>query len=173
MFSSLFYIIILFIQTVYAESNFRYNQQIGRINSLVSHGNYIEAYQNIRSLEQKSIFTINDLTRMRRNLALKVHANNLDVDYKPRTLNEYVVRSLSHYQNKEFSHSLSFCRSIIVEKPIVSDSMIKLFEIIAEQVPDEKRVNPLNNQLNSVKNLRLNEALNLLDLMKRKEKTLF
>ena len=60
MFSTYFYIIILFFQSLYAEGNYSYNQNIGAINTYVSEGNYNVAYVSLRKLEQRSIFTNND-----------------------------------------------------------------------------------------------------------------
>ncbi len=173
MFSTYFYIIILFFQSLYAEGNYSYNQNIGAINTYVSEGNYNAAYVSLRKLEQRSIFTNNDLARMKRNVALKLKLDSLDLNYSPRGLNEYVIRSLSLYQRKNFAKSLAFCKQIIVDEPMVSDSMIKVFEILAYQVPKENNHISLTNQISSIKNIRLNEAMNLLDLMKRKEKNLF
>lgn len=173
MFSSLFYIAILFIQSIYAESNFSYNQQVGEINDLVEKGKFREAYQGIRKLEDNTVFTNNDLARMRRKLELKIPLKPQVEYYTPKTLNEYIIRSLSFYQNRDFSLSLAFCKNIIVNEPIVADSLIKMFEIFSEQAPLEK--NSITHQVRqkSIKNIRINEAMNLLDLMKRKEKTLF
>jgi hypothetical protein len=172
-FSSLFYILILIFQSFYAESNFSYNQQIRQINDLVSHRDFRNAYQQITKLEEKSVFTNNDLTRMRRNLALKVRVRSADNYDNPRTLNDFVINSLSIYKNKNYNASMAFCKSIIVDQPVVSDSLIKLFEILAFHAPLKNKTKPQIKQQTSFKNMRLNEAMNLLDLMKRKEKTLF
>ncbi len=173
MFSSLFYILILIFQSFYAESNYSYNQQIQQINDLVSHRDFRNAYQLITKLEEKSVFTNNDLTRMRRNLALKVRMRRADNYDNPRTLNDYVINSLSLFKNKDYNASMAFCKSIIVNQPVASDSLIKLFEILSVHAPLKNQMNPLLKQQTSFKNMRLNEAMNLLDLMKRKEKTLF
>ena len=62
---------------------------------------------------------------------------------------------------------------IIVHDPILSDTMIKMYEIVTVHVPVDKKEPSIINQARASSNLRLNEAINLLDLMKRKEKTLF
>ncbi len=173
MFSTYFYIIILVFQSLYAESNYSYNQKINAINSLTATNKYKAAYTNITKLEQRSIFTNNDLARMKRNLGLKIGSESNDLTKGPRTLNEYIIKSLALYHQKNFTNSLAFCKEIIVTEPIVADSMIKIFEILAYQVPKEKNISFLKSQISSNNNIRLNEAMNLLDLMKRKEKTLF
>jgi hypothetical protein len=172
-FSTYFYIIILLFQSIYAESNFRYNQEIRTINTYVSESDYITAFASLKKLEQRSIFTNNDLVRMKRNVALKIHAESFDLNVRPRSLNEFIISSLDLYQRKKYAKSLAFCRQIIVNEPIVSDSMIKVFEVLAYQVPNGNNLNELTSQISTIKNIRLNEAMNLLDLMKRKEKTLF
>ena len=173
MFSTYFYIIILFFQSLYAEGNFRYNQNIGTINTYVSESNYRAAYVSLRKLEKRSIFTNNDLARMKRSVSLKIQAESIDLNHRPKALNEYIIQSLSLYQRKYFAKSLAFCKQIIVSGPFVSDSMIKVFEILAYQVPKESNKSSQMNQIGSTNNIRLNEAMNLLDLMKRKEKNLF
>lgn len=173
MFSSLFYILILIFQSFNAESNYSYNQQIRQINDLVTHRDFRNAYQQINKLEKKSVFTNNDLSRMRRNLALKVRMRSADNYENPRTLNDYVIKSLSLYKNKDYYSSMTFCKSIIVDQPVASDSIIKLFEILSVHAPLKNKSNPNIKVQTSIKNMRLIEAMNLLDLMKRKEKTLF
>jgi len=110
---------------------------------------------------------------MRRNLALKVRMRRADNYDNPRTLNDYVINSLSLFKNKDYNASMAFCKSIIVNQPVASDSLIKLFEILSVHAPLKNQMNPLIKQQTAFKNMRLNEAMNLLDLMKRKEKTLF
>ncbi len=173
MFSTYFYILILGLQSIYAESNFRYNQEVKLINKLMDAHEYAAAYEGIYKLEIKGIFNNNDLARVKRNLALKIHRNSPEYKIRSRTLNEFVIQSLSFYQHKQFLKSLSFTTQVIVDEPIVSDSMIKVFEIIASQAPSKKINTTKFNQLSVRKNIRINEAMNLLDLMKRREKTLF
>ena len=173
MFSTFFYTIILFIQSFYAESNYRYNQQIELVNKLVSENKFKVAYKQIKSIESRSIFTNNDLNRMKRNLALKVGVKNEELASRSKVLNEHVINMLSYFKKKEFKRSLSFCMDIIVHDPILSDTMIKMYEIVTVHVPVDKKEPSIINQARASSNLRLNEAINLLDLMKRKEKTLF
>ena len=173
MFSTLFYILILFFQSIYAESNFRYNQHIQEINENISDNKLKAAFNQIQQLEKRGIFTNNDLLRMKRNLGLKIHSKLPLSNFQPRTLNEFVIRSLALYQSKAFGQSLTFCKNIIVQEPVSSDSMIKVFEILASQAPVDKSKMLVRNQNTQIKNIQLNEAMNLLDLMKRKEKTLF
>lgn len=173
MFSTFFYTIILFIQSFYAESNYRYNQQIELVNKLVSEKKFKVAYKQIKSIESRSIFTNNDLNRMKRNLALKVGVKNEELASRSKVLNEHVINMLSYFKKKEFKRSLSFCMDIIVHDPILSDTMIKMYEIVTVHIPVDKKESSIINQARASSNLRLNEAINLLDLMKRKEKTLF
>ena len=74
MFSTYFYILILGLQSIYAESNFRYNQEVKLINKLMDAHEYAAAYEGIYKLEIKGIFNNNDLARVKRNLALKFNS---------------------------------------------------------------------------------------------------
>lgn len=164
--------LILLLQSFITESNFEYNKKIQLVNAHVLIGENKEALKMIRSLERKSIFTNNDLARIERKLSLKVNQDVIESDFHPRLMGDYIMKSLGYYQKKEFASSLEFTKSSL-ETSLDSDTLIKLYEILAEHAPAQ--LPNKQNKLEAItsKNIHLNEAMNLLDLMKRKEKTLF
>ena len=164
--------LVLLLQSFIAESNFAYNQKIKLVNANVLIGKNKEALKMIKRLNRKSIFTNNDLVRIERNLSLKVNQANIESNYRPRSMGDYVSKSLGYYQKKDYTSALAFTK-MSLDYSGVSDTLIKLYEILAVHVPDQipkkqKRLLTLTS-----KNIHLNEAMNLLELMKRKEKTLF
>jgi len=171
-FATYYYIVILFFQSILAESNFEYNNQIRIINQHIYQQEYKGALLLIKKLESKSIFTNNDLVRLNRILSIKVNQTNLQSDYNPRSLGDYVVKSLVFYQNRNFQKSIEFTK-VSLQDNIASDSLIKIYEIISEKIPVQSKIKPYSMQVVTSNKLHLNEAMNLLDLMKRKEKTLF
>ena len=172
MFTTYYYIIILLFQSFLAESNFEYNQQIKIVNSEINNGNYSLALTLVKQLEKKSIFTNNELIRMDRNLSLKIHKPFNITDYSPRSMSDYVIKTLSYYQNKDFYTSIEFTKSSL-QSSFASDSLIKIYELVAEKSPMHIQKKELTKQQVSTYKIQLNEAMNLLDLMKRREKTLF
>jgi len=109
---------------------------------------------------------------MKRYLAIKVDRKLYDLTYKPKTVGDYVLKTLTLYQNKDYQDALSYSQSSI-QKVSISDSLIRIYELVALKSPLFIRNHTYRNQNQSPRNIRINEALNLLDLMKRKEKTLF
>lgn len=172
MFTTYFYILVLIFQSLFADSNFGYNNEVKLVNDFVNHHEYASAYRLTRSMERKSIFTNNDIARMQRSLTIKVNPKLFKANYSPRSISDYVLKSLVLFQNHAFSEALSFSRNSL-QQVSTSDSLIKIYELVATKSPEiifeRNKVNP--NQ--SIKKIRFNEAMNLLDLMKRKEKTLF
>lgn len=155
-----------------AESNFEYNQQVVTVNNLIERQDYLRAYKLVAQLERKGVFTNNDLVRMHRILSLKVNERDNQLSYRPRLLGDYVIKSLTYYQNKDYFKSVEFTKESLQEN-FASDTLRKLYEIIVEKTPELPRQRQRYAQQVSMNKLHLNEAMNLLDLMKRKEKTLF
>lgn len=172
MFTTYFYILILLIQSFITESNFDYNKKIQLVNAHVLIRENKEALRLIKLLKRKSIFTNNDLARIDRRLSLKVNQAVFESDFHPRLMSDYIIKSLGFYQKNEFASSLEFTKSSL-ETSVVSDTLIKLYEILAENAPAHFPSKQKKLESITSKNIQLNEAMNLLDLMKRKEKTLF
>ncbi len=172
MFTTYYYIFILLLQSFYAESNYEYNAQIQGVNRYLEQRDYSKALQVVIAMERRSIFTNNDLSRVKRYLAIKVDRKKFDLNHSPKTLGDYVLKTLNLYQNKDFEDALDYSKYSIKQFS-VSDSLIRIYELVAFRSPTIIRDKKQSNQNPSPLNIRFNEAMNLLDLMKRKEKTLF
>jgi hypothetical protein len=171
-FATYFYIFILVFQLYFAESNFDYNKDVEIVNTFILNQNNNQAFGLVRNMEKRGLFTNNDLVRIDRYLSLKMGANPLDSIYSPRTTGDYAIKSLAFFQKHNYSNAVDISMES-VQLNSGSDSLIKLYEILVARTPRFKRELTLNKQVTFTKNIRLNEAMNLLDLMKRKEKTLF
>ena len=172
MFTSYFYIFILILQLFFAESNFDYNKDVQLVNSLILNQKNKLAFRLVRTMEKKGIFTNNDLVRIDRYLSLKIGTSTLDTSYVPKLAGDYSIKSLAYFQNQQYSKAVEISK-LGVQDNFGSDSLIKLYEIIEAKAPKFKHDITQNRQASLSKNIRLNEAMNLLNLMKRKEKTLF
>lgn len=172
MFTTFYYIFILLLQSFYAESNYEYNAQIQRVNRHVDQREYSKALQVVVAMERKSIFTNNDLSRVKRYLAIKVDRKKFDLSYSPKTIGDHVLKTLTLYQNRDFEGALVYSKNSI-NHVAVSDSLIRIYELIAFKSPKIFHEKKLSYQNQTPVNIRFNEAMNLLNLMKRKEKTLF
>jgi hypothetical protein len=171
-FATYFYIFVLIFQLYFAESNFEYNKDVQLVNSLILKQKSNQAFGLVRSMELKGVFTNNDLVRMDRYLSLKLGLNPLDTSYLPRNTGDYAIKSLALFQKHNYSNAVNLSqRSLQVN--LGSDSLIKIYEILLAKTPKFKRELAQSKQSSLTKNIRLNEAMNILDLMKRKEKTLF
>ena len=172
MFTTYFYIVVLFFQTFLAESNFQYNTKIRLVNQHIASKNYKEALQLIKYLQVNSIFTNNDVVRIDRILSIKENKSSLQADFTARNLEDRVVKSLLLYQNRDFENSIEFTK-LSLQETNSTDSIIKIYEIIKEKIPEQKQLKSQKVNVTTSSKMYLKDAMNLLELMKRKEKTLF
>ena len=172
MFTTYFYIVVLFFQTFLAESNFQYNTKIRLVNQHIASKNYKEALQLIKNLQVNSIFTNNDVVRIDRILSIKENKSSLQADFTARNLEDRVVKSLLLYQNRDFENSIEFTK-LSLQETNSTDSIIKIYEIIKEKIPEQKQLKSQKVNVTTSSKMYLKDAMNLLELMKRKEKTLF
>jgi len=171
-FTTYFYIVVLFFQTFLAESNFQYNTKIRLVNQHIASKNYKEALQLIKNLQVNSIFTNNDVVRIDRILSIKENKSSLQADFTARNLEDRVVKSLLLYQNRDFENSIEFTK-LSLQETNSTDSIIKIYEIIKEKIPEQKQLKSQKVNVTTSSKMYLKDAMNLLELMKRKEKTLF
>lgn len=172
MFTTYFYIVVLFFQTFLAESNFQYNTKIRLVNQHIASKNYKEALQLIKYLQVNSIFTNNDVVRIDRILSIKENKSSLQADFTARNLEDRVVKSLLLYQNRDFENSIEFTK-LSLQESNSTDSIIKIYEIIKEKIPEQNQLKSQKVNVTTSNKMYLKDAMNLLELMKRKEKTLF
>jgi hypothetical protein len=171
-FTTYFYIVVLFFQTFLAESNFQYNTKIRLVNQHIASKNYKEALQLIKYLQVNSIFTNNDVVRIDRIISIKENKSSLQADFTARNLEDRVLKSLLLYQNHDFENSIEFTK-LSLQKTNSTDSIIKIYEIIKEKIPEQKQLKSQKVNVTTSNKMYLKDAMNLLELMKRKEKTLF
>jgi hypothetical protein len=171
-FTTYFYIVVLFFQTFLAESNFQYNTKIRLVNQHIASKNYKEALQLIKYLQVNSIFTNNDVVRIDRILSIKENKSSLQADFTARNLEDRVVKSLLLYQNRDFENSIEFTK-LSLQETNSTDSIIKIYEIIKEKIPEQNQLKSQKVNVTTSNKMYLKDAMNLLELMKRKEKTLF
>jgi hypothetical protein len=171
-FTTYFYIVVLFFQTFLAESNFQYNTKIRLVNQHIASKNYKEALQLIKYLQVNSIFKNNDVVRIDRILSIKENKSSLQADFTARNLEDRVVKSLLLYQNRDFENSIEFTK-LSLQESNSTDSIIKIYEIIKEKIPEQNQLKSQKVNVTTSNKMYLKDAMNLLELMKRKEKTLF
>jgi hypothetical protein len=176
MFSTLFYIFILLYDGLFSSSSEDYNRQIVLLNQQINSRDYSAALKNAKQLKQSSIYMNTTIENAIAVIELKVHANNL-VD-NTASLNSHSILNdilLSHFlalkgKSKE---GLEDLHQSIIENGNV-DTLVKSYELYAFNFPQNK----LKKQQHSTQMIRQSqkintqEALSLLDLMKKKQKNL-
>ncbi len=172
MFTTYFYILVLLFQSIYGESNYEYNIQVELVNKYLNERNYPKALEITNKLKRNSIFTNNDIAKLHRKLTLKIDQKKFEIDFQPKSTEDFVLKSLGYYQNREFENAILFSRSGLYRNS-VSDTLTKMYELIATQTPNNLFQTKKLSQNHSIKQIKFSEAMNLLELMKRKEKTLF
>ncbi len=168
MFSTYFYIFILFYQLFISEKSGVYNNKIVRINELIANFHYQDAYSEILTIEKYSLFNNPKLDEtkvllgIKLNRGMKQHLINSNLDIYQKTI---ILSKLG--LNKQSIHNLR--REIILGS---NDSLIKMFEIysINKNYHQLRKRTKLNKSKSS--KMGNSDALALLNLMKKKEKFL-
>lgn len=168
MFPTIFYICILIYQGIYTDTNVRYNQDIANVNRYVSAGDYSNANLLLQNIQAESLFNTDVITNTQQLLLLK---SNLNDSSKELSTNVF-IETLLNLKNQDNMYALQRLRYQMTDLSS-SDSLIKLYELIASKSVN----NPIKKT--SIQKLMVqktvwdsNEALQLLNMMKKKEKLL-
>jgi hypothetical protein len=174
MFPTLFYLFILLYEGLFGKPSTEYNAQVMQLNQQIKNHHYQEALKNARDLNSSSLFLTPELERLIIILELKTskqiqknhtqlaNANAVDTDI---LLSYYAARS------GDTKKGLTELKRSIIQNGD-KDTLIKSYELYAFNFPQNK----LKKQARSAEMIRqtqkinTQEALSLLDLMKKKQK---
>ena len=175
MFSTLVYSLFLFYQLIFLGGSVQYNASIQKINQLIDRGLYIESFTKLSKIRNETIFDNPQLAELAYVLSLKLPVNTFryDIQKEKLTNREKGIYLARINKIEEANH---FLRAGILSTS-TDDSLVKLFEIYAhfnrnliyKRNPSRTNIT-IASQLNS--KLDHNDAILVLDLMKKKEKLL-
>ena len=176
MFSSLVYSIFLFYQLIFLGGSVQYNASVQEINQLIDRGLYKESFIILSKIRNETIFDNPQLSELAYVLSLKLPVNTFRYDIQKEKLT-YSEKGIYLARRNKLEEANHFLRAGILSTS-TDDSLVKLFEIYAHFNRNRvyKRRNPsttnmyISRQVNT--KLDHNDAILVLDLMKKKEKLL-
>lgn len=165
MFNTIFYSFLLIIQLFISDDSNTYNLKIERIGNAIKSNNFQKAITLTNDLNSQSLFYNYELENLLFLLSLK---SGQKVKRMPK-VNRKLFKTIQFFENGKQQQALDLLKLDISKNPV--DSVIKWYEILdfsnRKYVIKSRR--PQTNPY-SIKSFNEKEALELLDLMKNKEK---
>jgi hypothetical protein len=175
MFSTLFYIFLLIYEGLYSSSSSDYNTKINEINLQIQSNHLAEALVNTEKLRNNSFFINLEVEKLRVLLHLKVNSVNkydklvaLSSDVPNDILSSYFLA-----KRGDAKKGLGDLRLSIIANGGV-DTLVKTFELEASNLPQSalKKQQNSSQMISLAQKINTQEALSLLELMKKKQKNL-
>lgn len=144
------------------------------INNLLFSKKYELGVNSIKKLQENTLFTNDELENRLQLLSIKsnrISDNGISkIDYLSTDIHDLINVSILLSKNQKNEMAQSLLKKAIANKPS-SDSIIIFYELISSHNTLQSRIN--KNSINMrVSQWNANEALQLLDLMKKNEKLL-
>jgi hypothetical protein len=176
MFSTLFYIFILFYDGLYSKSSQEYNGQISQLNTLITKQQYKEALVSAKSIQHSSIFVNVEIEELIAVLELKTHQKNvksIQLALNDFSISKDILYSHIEAQNGESKKGLDDLHNSIIKNGNI-DTLVKAYELYAINFPQNrlKKQTSSAQVISQTQKINTQEALSLLDLMKKKQKNL-
>jgi hypothetical protein len=176
MFSTLFYLFILFYDGFFSKSSEEYNAQIALLNQQISTKQYKKALQNAESIQHSSLFTNTEIEKLVALLELKTCSNskhNTRVLIQTNSIENDILYSHFLAQNGDSKNGLAGLHQAIIQNGH-SDTLVKAYELYAINFPQNKLKKQAQSpqMISQTQKINTQEALSLLDLMKKKQKNL-
>lgn len=168
MFSTYFYIFILVYQLFISDNSGLYNNNIGKVNQLITNQEYKKAYLLISKLHQSAIFENSNLTNCKILLGIKLNLQLEEI--LTETELENYQKAIIWSKLKQNNRSLNILRREIILNS--NDSIIKLYEIYSAKIKNKYAT---KGSISPIQNSKIDEtadAMAILNLMKKKEKYL-
>jgi hypothetical protein len=176
MFSTLFYIFILFYDGLYSVSSQEYNLQISQLNHQIASKEYSKALDKAHSIQQSSIFVNLEIEKIVAVLELKIHFRNKNANHialSDNSIANDILYSHLQAQNGGSKQGLLDLKQSIIKNGNV-DTLVKSYELYSFNFPQNivKKQSSSAQMINKVQKINTQEALSLLNLMKKKQKNL-
>ena len=176
MFSTLLYIAILAYQNVYSVSSDQYNARIREINNLLFAKKYDLGVNTIKKLQENTLFTNDELVNTLQLLSIK--SNRVSdkgiskIDFISTDIHDLINVSILLSNNQKNEMAQRLLKQAISNNPN-ADSIIIYYELLSSHNTNTLQSRFYKNSINMrVSQWNANEALQLLDLMKKNEKLL-
>jgi flagellar biosynthesis chaperone FliJ len=176
MFSTLFYLFLLFYDGLFAKSSEEYNAQITQLNKQIATHQYKKALHNAESIQKLSLFTNPEIEHLIAVLKLKTHQHTNQTKLiliKDQSINNDILYSYYMALNGNSKEGYADLHRSIIQNGNV-DTLVKAFELYTINFPQNKLKKQSNSaqMISQSQKINTQEALSLLDLMKKKQKNL-
>ena len=176
MFSTLFYIFLLFYDGLFSKSSEEYNAQIVQLNKQLSSQHYNQALIHAKQIQKSSIFTNPEIEHVIAILELRTHHNsNLTNSsfIKDHSINNDILYSYFMAMNGHLKEGYADLHRSIIQNGNM-DTLVKAYELYAINFPQNKlkKQSTSAQMITQTQKINTQEALSLLDLMKKKQKNL-
>lgn len=177
MFSTLFYLFLLFFEGLISKSTSDYNVEVAQFNVLIEQRQYTKALVSAQSILRSRLFNNPEIEAIVATLELRdkefTKQKNYRLSISGNSIDNDILKSHYLAKHDESPAGLADLHKSIIQNGQV-DTLIKAYELYAYYFPQ----NTLKKQSNSAQMMRqeqrinTQEALSLLDLMKKKQKNL-
>ena len=176
MFSTLFYIFMLFYDGLYSRSSQEYNGQISHLNTLIANKKYKEALVSAKVIQHSSIFVNIEIEKLIAVLELKTHQKDeksFQLAINDHSIANDILYSHIEAQNGDSKKGLAVLHNSIIKNGNI-DTLVRAYELYAINFPQNKlkKQSYSSQVISQSQKINTQEALSLLDLMKKKQKNL-
>jgi len=176
MFSTLFYIFMLFYDGLYSRSSQEYNGQITQLNTLVANKKYKEALVSAKVIQHSSIFVNIEIEKLIAVLELKTHLKDeksFQLAINDNSIANDILYSHIEAQNGDSKKGLADLHNSIIKNGNI-DTLVRAYELYAINFPQNKlkKQSYSSQVISQSQKINTQEALSLLDLMRKKQKNL-
>jgi len=177
MFSTVFYLLILFYEGIFLKSSTDYNSEIIQVNKSITEHQYKKALANALELKKSRIFNNSETESLIAVLELKNRELiKSEKDQMPLTNNSIDNAILKSHCLAKYGQSykgLKDLKETIIQKGNL-DTLIRAYELYAFYFPQNKLKKQAKSaqMISQTQKINTQEALSLLNLMKKKQKNL-
>jgi hypothetical protein len=175
MFSTLFYFFLLFYEGLFSMSTTEYNAKISQLNQYIANQEYPQALVRAKSIWHSRLFNNPEIEEIIAILELKqreMDKSKVDrIAISSQSIDSDILKSHYSARNGHSTKGLSDLHQSIIQNGQV-DTLIKAYELYAFYFPQNKLRKKASSAqiMNQTQKINTQEALSLLDLMKKKQK---
>lgn len=171
MFSTFFYILILFYQNLYSGLGYSFNSEVNKVNLSILSKDYNKAFSLLNLIEKKQIFRNESIYKTKVLLSIKRPTSFINSNLK--SSEDYILKSFILSQINQQEYSKSILREGLKLYP-EKDTLTKLYELFSfisvNKFKNSEVVNDENTLAN--KTLTTKDSKWMLDLLRKNEKFL-
>jgi len=170
-FSTFFYILILFYQNLYSGLGYSFNTEVNKVNLYILSKDYNKAFSLVNLIEKKYIFRNESLYKTKVLLSVKRPTSLINSSLK--TSDDYILKSFILSQINQQESSKSILREGLKLYP-EKDTLTKLYELFSFISVNKLRKSDVASDENTVANkiLTTKDSKWMLDLLRKNEKIL-